>query len=68
MLHDKPSILTLESDGEIVAEATVFGWADAIAGAKKLKEDYGFDPDAPVCFIYIQSKMNYDNRYRKQVD
>jgi hypothetical protein len=65
MLNDRHSILTIEVDGETLAEATVFGMADALAQAKKLKEDYGFDPDAPVCFIYIESKMNYDTVYQQ---
>jgi len=60
MLNDRASILTLEHEGQVVAEVKVFGMPEALATAKKLKEDYGFDPDAPVCFIYIQSKMNYD--------
>lgn len=60
MLNDKPSILTLEDKGEIIAEGKAFGWEDALRQAAKLKEDYGFHPDAPVCFIYIESRMNYE--------
>lgn len=60
MLNDRASILTLESDGNVLVEVTIFGMGEALATAKKLKEEYGFDEDDPVCFIYIESKMNYE--------
>lgn len=61
MLNDRPSILTLEHKGNVIAEAKVFGMNDAYDKAKKLKEEYGFDADAPVCFIHIESEMNFKN-------
>lgn len=59
MLNDKVSILTLESEGQVIAELRVFGWKCAVEGAISLKKQYGFDSDDPVCFIYIESKMNF---------
>lgn len=61
MLNDRPSILTLEIDGIVVEEAKVFGWEEALRVAAKMKDDNGLDPDDPVCFIYIESEMNFKN-------
>lgn len=59
MLNNRASILTLEFNDTVIAEVKVFGMNQAIEQAKKLKEEYGFDMDAPVCFIYIESEMNF---------
>lgn len=59
MLNNRVSILTLESEGQIIAELRVFGWQCAVEGAISLKKQYGFNPDDPVCFIYIESEMNF---------
>lgn len=59
MLSNRPSILTLELEGKVIAEAKVFGWQCAVEAAISLKKQYGFNPDDPVCFIYIESEMNF---------
>lgn len=65
MLHDRASILTLESEGQVIVELRVFGWDCAVKAAAALRENHGFQPEDPVCFIYIESKMNYDTVYQQ---